>query len=474
MFCKAYRYSYFVSQLDDRYFIGLEGQYIFTLHFRLEKEGETDYIVRSHGNYNMKRSVNVDIDLEPGTYFVRMNISAKRDANRASVEEVIRDNCKAMQDKLIQIGQAYDLAHAKGQNQETETEKKEREARQEKTRVAQQKLLHVKLREQKLRNWQLEMKQRARERRHAKRKEERHSKKAEATTPNGEAGQDVLSTPQGAPVKADSPGAVTNGVAAAEAGADLVETRKSENTPADQDAAHLPSPPAELSLPAASISAGNPTPPTEAPIDTPTKAPAEASIKATPEALPEEPPEATTEAQDSVPVEPIEAVALTGVDPPSEESAQEASKDLQPPKLDLAPQIIPSVLINGTSLDNHPAPPSTADGPLLDDSDYASDASFDSSVDSDLDFLTGQEATVVDGVAETDDEDAGFANDPWNAVCVVGLRVYSKDQEMVVQVVRPTENDSDDEPARDLDDMSKGPSREPAEDTPEAKVEQKV
>lgn len=43
-----------LSQLDDRYFVGLRGQYRFRLQFRLHdinSPGEEDYIVRSHGNY---------------------------------------------------------------------------------------------------------------------------------------------------------------------------------------------------------------------------------------------------------------------------------------------------------------------------------------------------------------------------------------------------------------------------------------
>jgi len=39
-----------LSQLDDRYFRGLEGQYTFQFSFRVHKEGEEDYIVRSHSS----------------------------------------------------------------------------------------------------------------------------------------------------------------------------------------------------------------------------------------------------------------------------------------------------------------------------------------------------------------------------------------------------------------------------------------
>lgn len=41
--------------------------------------------------------------------------------------------------------------------------------------------------------------------------------------------------------------------------------------------------------------------------------------------------------------------------------------------------------------------------------------------------------------------------DPWNAVCVVGLRVYSKDPQLILQVVRPVPEDDTEAPL-DRDD----------------------
>jgi hypothetical protein len=39
-----------LSQLDGRYFRGLEGRYTFSLRFRVHQEGEEDYLIRSHPN----------------------------------------------------------------------------------------------------------------------------------------------------------------------------------------------------------------------------------------------------------------------------------------------------------------------------------------------------------------------------------------------------------------------------------------
>lgn len=430
-----------MKKLDDRYFIGLEGQYIFTLYFRVEKEGEKDYIVRSHGNYNMRRSVNVDTELEAGKYFILMKISAKRDTRRPTVQEIIRDNHSAKQDKLIQIGRSYDLAHAKGQTKESEAEKVEGKEREEKKRAAEKKLLHAQLREQKLRRWQLEMKERARERRHSKRKEERHRRRTEAGAPTDGTAQDDKPAAENLPVEGGPPESATNGFAAAESGSDLAEIKVQP----DQDVAHLPSPPADLPSQATPVPPGKPSTPNDAGKE--------------------------TQGSDSTKAKEVTAPAEANIN--NNATEQEAATQEQSQKFESALQAVLSILMNGTSSGLGPALPPTAAEPLLDDSDYASDASFDSSVDSDLDFLEDQQADVPSAVEEeTDDEDAEFANDPWNAVCVVGLRVYSKDQDTVVQVVRPVEDDVDDEPALDVDDICKGASKEPVANFAETKNDQ--
>ncbi|KAF5004726.1 hypothetical protein FDECE_8795 [Fusarium decemcellulare] len=108
-----------VSQLDRRYFRGLQGQYSFRLHFRLHSQddpGVGSYIARSHGNYLMDRSVSIDIpSVSPGTYHVYVKVMGERDPSADSVEEVIRRECleRADNQKLIQVGQAYNLAHEK-------------------------------------------------------------------------------------------------------------------------------------------------------------------------------------------------------------------------------------------------------------------------------------------------------------------------------------------------------------------------
>jgi hypothetical protein len=65
-----------------------------------------------------------------------------------------------------------------------------------------------------------------------------------------------------------------------------------------------------------------------------------------------------------------------------------------------------------------------------------------------------------DEQSELEDE---FAADPWNAVCVVGLRVYSKDTEVSIEVVRPDHQKLTDEErkqkALDIDDSARDATR---------------
>ncbi|KIX96871.1 uncharacterized protein Z520_07591 [Fonsecaea multimorphosa CBS 102226] len=104
-----------LSQLDERYFKGLQGKYNFTLQFRVQKDDddEEEYLSRSKMNYELIRSVNVEVHLTKGTYSVLVKVEAHA-TGRDEVENVIRKNIHR-RDKITQIGKLYDLAHQKGQ-----------------------------------------------------------------------------------------------------------------------------------------------------------------------------------------------------------------------------------------------------------------------------------------------------------------------------------------------------------------------
>ncbi|KAK3683453.1 hypothetical protein B0T22DRAFT_483314 [Podospora appendiculata] len=103
-----------LAQLDDRYFQGFEGLYIFSLHFLLQEVGSKEHICRVRPN-GSERSVSCEVDLEPGRYEVLPKITASRDVEgRRLVEDVVTEFAEKNPDKLRQVGMQYDLAHAKG------------------------------------------------------------------------------------------------------------------------------------------------------------------------------------------------------------------------------------------------------------------------------------------------------------------------------------------------------------------------
>lgn len=104
------------TQLDTRYFRGLEGQYRFSLHFIVRKQGsETgDYLCRVRPVHaGRDRSVSCEIDLEKGQYEVVPQITAEHN-QKPPVESLVPEYADANPQKLRQVGLQYDLAHAKG------------------------------------------------------------------------------------------------------------------------------------------------------------------------------------------------------------------------------------------------------------------------------------------------------------------------------------------------------------------------
>jgi Calpain family cysteine protease len=110
---KAATTAIVLSQLDERYFRGLTGQYDFALSFRLHKLSEEEYLYRSHHRYFDDRSISLEVDLEAGIYEVRLKVEGYRHPERPKIEDVVSINWKKSRDKLLQVCRSYDLAHAK-------------------------------------------------------------------------------------------------------------------------------------------------------------------------------------------------------------------------------------------------------------------------------------------------------------------------------------------------------------------------
>ena len=109
-----------LSQLDERYFRGLNGQYVYYLSFQVFKSDHAEYVISSGGDNDTLRSVSVEVDLAAGSYEVRLKISATRFEKADKIEDVVMTNWLARRKKLLRIGMSYELAHAKAQSQDIE------------------------------------------------------------------------------------------------------------------------------------------------------------------------------------------------------------------------------------------------------------------------------------------------------------------------------------------------------------------
>lgn len=431
----------------------------------------------------MDRSVSVDIDLEPGTYSVLMKITAKRNSAKATVEQVIRDSCRDRQDKLIQIGLAYDLAHAKGQIKETEGEKKVREEREAKKKAADHRKDREVLRAKWLKNWEVGRKRNARQKRYNKRKEE-HLKKIEARKVAAAKEQDQI---EGAdPDEAGKNKTEAAGQAEKEDSPGTTETVK-EDTPATTDEA-----PGESKPDAAKSDETKPeeTQAPETKVEEPQCKSAPEFDKTKPQDKPasdetvgasvtagtditdnarKEAEGITIGKEDGVVTITADSKEAKTAEPQSSEETTDKDKAAQ---FEAALLQVPSDINNGaadTVPANDTAPPPSA-AALDDDWEHDSLASFASSIVTELDFPTDPPAVgepaplpLNPDNPEEEDENAEFENDPWNAVCVVGLRVYSKDEGLSVSIIRP-KNEVDEDTPLDLDDNSKGASGETTKD----------
>ncbi|KAJ5550138.1 hypothetical protein N7535_001923 [Penicillium sp. DV-2018c] len=331
-----------LSQLDTRYFKGLAGEYSFVLKFRLQKDGEEDYLVRSQNSHFMGRSVNAEINLDPGRYQVLMKITAFRHEELSSTEETVRQLASTRREKLVQVGLSYDLAHAKGLVGETEQEKREREL----FRAADRKRLRDETKKKMQKDWIRTQKLNARHERMEARRANR--------TPSGS------SFDQGSE-RDTIPGQI------------LAEKQVEDS-----------------------------------PIDTPSIS-SESSERR------------VSRANGPVPV--IHVNGGKGL------HARHASsgwrRGTESPRLSLETRIAAEAL-NPSDLE------------LLEGFEF----------DSDLD-MPSDEADGKNRAPMADPDEP--AVDPWNAVCVVGLRVYSKDPKLSLQVVRPVPEDDTEAPL-DRDD----------------------
>lgn len=363
-----------LTQLDDRYFHGFEGQYWFELHFVLQqatsttsaasdesKDGEKkkadapkpEQICRVRPVHKWEnRSVSCEVDLEPGIYEVLPKITAVRNSEGdvstiKPVEEVVKEYAERNPQKLRQVGLQYDIAHAKGgvRNDDELVEKKKLEAKQKKESK--------------------------------KAKKRRKQKKAlgiaaKALEDSAKVVSNLANEGKKTEEKKDSKDAVGKEGKKAED----KDEKKEDNSIAIKIAVKESAQPTEAEKPA-NVN-------TSKPGDGPTPEPKKNDEK--------EPTEDKTEEKK---LERDESEKKSEESKPAEETAIVESK-----AEDVADE---------APVEEAPA-----------EEDEASDSDSDA------------ESTVLD-----DEEE--LAGSPWNAVCVLGLRVYARDPEVSIKLVKPSD-----------------------------------
>ncbi|TAQ87718.1 hypothetical protein B7494_g3942 [Chlorociboria aeruginascens] len=390
-----------LSQLDDRYFEGLQGQYRFRLQFRLHEvnsPGDDEYIVRSHGNYLMERSVVTELkSIKAGTYSVFVMVAADRDIDAQSVEDVVKLQCrqKIGNEKLAQVGAAYDLAHSKGavhMKSRVEARKLLDKAKARETRIATRRKL-----------WELRQLSRDIGRKQDKKNREKREKKEAKDA--AEAKEKQEKEPKDRGVQTEDPKEITlkgedKGVQTEEPAKDVTTEILNENDKGVQ-----------------------------------TEAMSITTTRSTPE---------TISMSSSPGLHTMAGISF----PPRSNHNQYRGPPTPPPRL--RGRHLTSVsgprgnanYLHGRPRYPHPQPDSEGESSASPVSDYDNMYSDDNpSLDPRVRESNG--ATILGAVAgarkkESGDEDE---SESWNAICIVGFRVYSQDADLSVSICEGDEED---------------------------------
>ncbi|KAI1154550.1 hypothetical protein F4825DRAFT_448455 [Nemania diffusa] len=370
-----------LQQLDNRYYKGLRGQYSFRLHFRIHEQGRPgseDYVVRSHGNYLMNRSVSIEIpSMEPGDYSVFLSIVAERDTEMLSIEDIVKRECKKREEneKFAQVGYAYDLAHSKGVTHLEQVASLCKKSDQNKASASR--------REERRKMWERRHLNREITKKQSKKNSEKRERRREAEEAKKKA-------------KAEAEAAKKKKEEEEEAERKKKETEKPKDAAVQTEAAMR------------GEDKGSQTASGDA--DSSTKSDASSNQPDTPES---EKSESTKETDKG-----------------------EEDKDATTP-ISSDPTPKPTTDVEAAKKKSEPPPPPV----------YSSDCDSSDSPVEDWELLYSSDdmtkkpriasppaaTTATTEVVETDGESS--LPDPWNAICIVGFRVYSKDEDLALRVV---------------------------------------
>ncbi|KAI1770649.1 cysteine proteinase [Hypoxylon cercidicola] len=429
-----------LSQLDDRYYRGLEGQYQFELNFRLHKNGQEDYVVRSISPYCQTRSVNVELELEEGEYTVLLKINATRNMEKLPIEEVVRNHARDRRDKLVAVGMSYDLAHSKGKVIETPEEKQARKDAEKRKKAKEREELRKKIMEGRREQHYLRVKD------HNKHQERKAKAKAKAQAKK--AAKVERAKAKAAATEADPSS----------------EIQQAEQGKEKHVQVLSPSPTSEPGDPKKESSSDSSTDPA---IDTPSVQ----SDKSSTHVLPK------SEEKSAEPsAEPSEEPSELKPDEKSDSDKVEGTTEPAPKELkDEKPEPNEDDMLRREKYTEEDEEPSSSDESDISSVSEISDRALD------IALKTRARARLPPPppppMPPPEEEEDEFESNPWNAVATVGLRVYykvsdeDKDKEIVkLCVVRPnpyakdnkgkggkeSENDDNDEDKEESEDDNQG------------------
>ncbi|KAK8872780.1 calpain family cysteine protease [Apiospora arundinis] len=186
-----------LTQLDERYFRGFQGEYYFELHFLLQEVGAAsgEHLCRVRPVHRWEnRSVSCEVELEAGKrYEVLPKITATRNGEAKPPHDVVRAYAEKNPQKLRQVGMSYDLAHAKGGVPDEDELLEKRRAEQRKKREdAREKHRHERKKQKAIAKAARAVEKAAEAMKEIAKEEEEEEKEEEEKT---EKGEDAINTP---------------------------------------------------------------------------------------------------------------------------------------------------------------------------------------------------------------------------------------------------------------------------------------
>ncbi|KAF2458508.1 hypothetical protein BDY21DRAFT_370743 [Lineolata rhizophorae] len=400
-----------LSQPDQRYFTGLEGRYSFQLHFRLYRKGSRRYLVRSMNGPGSNRSCSAELDLEPGTYEVYMKINADRYVGKTTRRQIIAMYRERKREKLQTVGASFDTAHAKGRLRDME---KANERAERKSKSDRRKLDTVVDRAK-------NRKERARSKARQKRKDEEHKRRVEAKKAVVRAEKETEKKKTEEAEKEKTKEAKKEKTKEAEKEKTKEAEERTEKEKAGKEEAGTQLPIREK----VEETEKNAKEETKATIE-------EKAGKVDPESESKKPEESKTKKPETAEAKEVSAESTTDESPKETPPSSDGSKEAPNATADGAPPRVPTAPPTEIEEDSPAEESDAVSVSTVETDDFEWDSDVDRSVSSDEDY---QEVIQAE-------EDDIFASDPWNATCVIGLRLCAQDENASVEVVNPADTPS--------------------------------